>query len=82
MKLSVKKDNTTKIIATIVDLIFNFFRIFLLTIGRLCVSAGLFLNISSVNIIPKINFNISGIVIILEIYGNPIKHSVDTIKHI
>ena len=82
MKLLVKKDKITNIIATMVDFIFNFFRIFLLTIGFLCVSAGLFLNIKSVYIIPMTIFNISGIVIIVEIYGSPIKQRVDTIKHI
>lgn len=82
MKLLVKKDNITKIIAIMVDFIFSFFRIFLLTIGLLCVSAGLFLNINSVNIIPKINFTKFGIVTILEMYDNPRKHITDEIKHI
>ena len=55
MKLFTNKDKTTKITAIIVDLIFNFFLIFLLTIGFLCVSAGLFLNIKIVKIILWVN---------------------------
>ena len=47
--------------------------------GTVCIGG---ININSVNIIPKINFNIFGITIILEMYGSPIKHTVDTIKHI
>lgn len=56
--------------------------LFLFTIGLLCVSAGLFLNISNMEIIPIIDLRYVGISKYLDIKGRPTNIIVELTKHI
>ena len=56
--------------------------LFLFTIGLLCVSAGLFLNISNMEVIPIIDLRYVGISKYLDIKGRPTNIIVELTKHI
>ena len=75
-------DNVVYIIAIITEQYLKNNLLFLLIIGLLCVSAGLFLNISKIEIIPIINFIYVGISKYLDTKGKPTNNNVETIKHI
>lgn len=75
-------DNITNIVAIIVEVILYTIRLFGLIIGFFAVSAGLFLNISNIPIIPKMIFGNIGMVTIVHRYAEPINIKVEDTKQI
>ena len=68
-------------IAIIVEIIFNIFRRFLLTIGLFLVSAGAFLHINMIDISPTIIFIVVSMLMYLHPKGIPIKIIIELNKH-
>ena len=82
MLFFIKIDAQVNIVATINEIILYVNLLFLLIIGLLYVSAGAFLIINNIPIIPKISLIFIGITVFIHNIGTKMKINDDDTKHI